>query len=430
MRFSLVEYSNGIDLNDIFPSNISHFTARTIIEKANTKIRQHLDIQRNVFTVSDGKLRALGVAGTIRLTKEIELEVVPKLLSCNTDDAWKESLFILAALSKHGAIINNEHIRSSMAYRDSLYDIAGRILASEYCKNKRTFLRQYRKEKYNDYSVDGEINFDTFFERNPDGIPQERVLFDRINPYNATIQSAMRMVISHVHDTATRAILSRAISEFGNQAKVPLKKLKVPARNKDWTTIYELSYDIVSGMGTSFNSGEILSPGFMVNTWQIWEWIITISIKSGLKNTCRVIPQSKIEWGEKITSNRSQKINVFPDVSIYDFTDDIPLFLVDAKYKDLHVQNSVEISREDLYEAYAFCNATGAGKIYLAYPSFATNRDNVGKISQKVKYSIEDKEIIAISADFGFVSKSGDISAFCRNFATNLAALASQTQTD
>ena len=412
MKLTLVEYGNGIEIAE---------NVRPLIDRANKVIGQALQVNRNTLVMTEGKLRALGIAGTIRLARNLELEIVPKMLDDQGERDWKESLFLLAALSKYGDIITSEHIHSSTAYKDSLYDIAGRVLAREYYVHRRKLIRQYRREKYADFSTEDEINFDLVFERNPDGIPQERVSFDKINPYNATIQSAMRIVLPYVKEASIRETLNRAIQELGCQSHFFPKRLKVPARNREWTETYNLAFDIVSGMGSSLDNGEIMSPSFIVDTWRIWEWLITIAFRVGLGNRLRVIPQATIPWGEKKANGKSSRVNVFPDVAIYGFTDTTePLFLVDAKYKTL--SDTTEIDRADLYEAFAFCHATGAKKLFLAYPTIAEDEIESGSITNVSNYEIEDVTISAIRVAFGSITKQGNITAFCRKLSAEIMA--------
>lgn len=412
MRLSLVEYGNGIEV----PENI-----RPLIERANKVIQQTLGERRDALVITDTKLRALGVAGTIRLSKDIELEIIPKMLDDQSESDWKESLFLLSALSKYGDIITSEHIHSSTAYKDSLYDIAGRVLAREYTAHKRKPIRQYCREQFNDFSIDGEINFELVFEKNPDGIPQERVSFDKINTYNATIQKAMRIVLPYVKDISIRQTLDRAIQELGKQSTAAKHKLKPPARNREWGDIYNLAFDIVSGMGSTLEEGEIMSPSFIVDTWRIWEWLITVAFRIGFGSALRVIPQATIPWGQKNTSGKITRVNVFPDVAIYDPADPTePVFLVDAKYKILSGGNSSDIDRGDLYEAFAFCHATGAKHLFLAYPAVASEEAESGSVENISTYEIGGVTISVIKVAFGSITKQGDITAFCRKLSSEI----------
>lgn len=414
MRLSLVEYGNGIDVSE---------ELRPLIEPANKAIQRALLEKRNALVITDRKIRALGVAGTIRLSKDIELEIIPKMFQNQDESNWKESLFLLSALSKYGSIIINEHIHSSTAYKDSLYDIAGRILAREYFTHRRKPIRQYRRERFNDFSIDGEINFELAFEKNPDGIPQERVSFDKINPYNATVKEAMRIVLPCVKDISIRQALNRAIQELGQHSVMSRHRLKVPARNREWADIYNLAFDIVSGMGSTLDNGEIMSPSFIVDTWRIWEWLITTAFRVGLGSTLRVIPQAAIPWGRKNINGKITRVNVFPDAAIYDPADFAePVFLVDAKYKLLSGRDFSDIDRADLYEAFAFCRAAGAKKLFLAYPIAADEHIEAGSVTNASNYDIDGITISAIKVAFGSITKQGDITAFCRKLSSEILA--------
>lgn len=401
MIITLVEYGNGIEIDK---------TLRPLIERANAVIGKSLGLKHATLIFSEGKLKAQGIAGKIRLDKSTEIEIIPKFLNEQIESDWKESLYLLAALSKYGNIITSEHIHSSTAYKDSLFDIAGRVLAREYSTHRRKPIRQYRREKYMDYAVEGEIIFDRLFERNSDGILQERVSFDRINPFNGMIQAAMKIVRPYVKETSIRETLNRAIQDLGQQLPLSKKRLIIPARNREWTDIYNLACDIVNGMGSSLENGEIMSPSFIVDTWRIWEWLITIALRVGLGGKLQVTPQATIPWGVKRIDGRRTRINVFPDVAIYT-SSGAPAFLVDAKYKVL--PKGAGVDREDLYEAFAFCHAVGAKKLFLSYPEIADATITPGEIIRFDEYEIGDVRITAVKVAFGSISKQGDLSAFC-----------------
>ena len=124
-----------------------------------------------------------------------------------------------------------------------------------------------------------------------------------------------------------------------------------------------------------------MSPSFIVDTWRIWEWLITIAFRIGLRNQYQVIPQATTPWGEKKTNGTRSPINVFPDVAVYSLSNSSePVFLVDAKYKNLDNERANDVERDDLYEAFAFCHATGAKQLFLAYPSSVSHLSEAGSI--------------------------------------------------
>lgn len=415
MKLTIIEYGRGSDV----PGNVV-----PLVDRANKVIQRALQSKRDYLVVTDGKLRARGIAGAIRLSKDIELDIVPKILEGQGEQNWREPLFLLAALSRFGDILAGEHIHSNTAYQDSLYDIAGRVLAREYLAHRRKPIRQYRRERFADFSVDGEIDFDRAFERDPDGIPQERVSFDKANPFNSTIQSAMRIVLPYVRSAPVRQMLNRAVEEYGTQFDMGRRRLKVPARNKEWAGAYTLASDIVSGMGSSLEDGEIMSPSFIVDTWRIWEWLVTTALKAGLGSPFQVIPQAAIPWGVKWMHEKSSVVNVFPDVVVHDGDPTRPLFLVDAKYKLLPNGKFIDVDRADLYEAFAFCRAAGAKRLFLAYPAAMDSEMDCGSIIHLTNYEMDDVTISVIKIAFGDVSKRGELTAFFRRFSSEIVEMA------
>ena len=194
MKITVVEYSAGVSLDTIFHNPADFDEICGGVHKANRRISANLKIKRDTLQIYDGRLRAIGIAGVIQLTRNVELEIIPKFLGNNVGADWKATLYLLSTLSKHGSILTAERITASTSYLNSLYEIAGRVLAQEYLKCRRKPLRQYKKERFWDYAIDGEMELSVLFEQHPDGIEQSRIRFDRLNAYNATIREAMKVV--------------------------------------------------------------------------------------------------------------------------------------------------------------------------------------------------------------------------------------------
>jgi len=192
MRIEIVEYGAGIEISELLECGINIHDLYSSVETVNRRIKRNLDCSRDVLMITEGRLRACGIAGIVRLTNHIELEIVPKFLGYTNDASWQSTLYLLSVMSKHGAVLANEHILSSTSYVASLYDIAGRMLAQGYQKHKRKLIRKYRKEVFFDFAIDGEIDFDTIMDQNQDGKKQSRIRFDIFNGYNATITKAMQ----------------------------------------------------------------------------------------------------------------------------------------------------------------------------------------------------------------------------------------------
>lgn len=419
MKLTVVEYSAGVSLDSIFynPADLDEIYGG--IHKANRRISANLKIKRDTLQIYDGRLRALGIAGVIQLTRNVELEIIPKFLGNKVGADWKATLYLLSTLSKHGSILTAEKITASTSYLNSLYEIAGRILAQEYLKCRRKPLRQYRKERFWDYAIDGEMELSMLFERHPDGIEQSRIRFDCLNAYNATIREAMKVVQPFTTDSQIKNILSIAVSELGHQGFPSKQRLPIPARNKEWQPAYDLSFDIVKGLGASYDAGRFIAPGFVVDTWQLWEWLVTTGMRIGnTKHT--ILPQNSVLWGYRDTHSEKYSVNVFPDIEVVTKDSQLtPLYLLDAKYKLVKNAKTGEIERDDLYEGFAFCSATDTNKIVLVYPA-----DDPAYIPGHVKkcstYYVKNVMIHVVQVAFGAITEKGGIYAFSANLSSGI----------
>ncbi len=422
MKIKIVEYSAGVQLNSIFHHTADFDEVYGGVQQANKRISANLKTNRDALQISNGRLRALGISGVIQLTNNVEIEVIPKFLGNDTTIDWKETIYLLSTLSKHGSILTAERITSSTSYLNSLYEIAGRILASEYLKCRRKPIRKYRKERFWDHAIDGDIELSALFERHPDGVEQSRIRFDRLNAYNATIREAMRIVQPFTSDPQVKNILSTAISEFGRQGLPSKQKLSVPPRNKEWQQAYDLSFDIVQGLGSSYDTGRFVAPGFVVDTWKLWEWLITTGVRLG-NITRKVFPQNSISFGYKETTANRYIVNVFPDIEVMTEENQmLPLYLVDAKYKLLKNSSTGEIERDDLYEAFAFCSATDTKEIVLVYP-MDTPTEIPGEVKKCSTYYIKDVMVHVIQASFGSMREKGGIYTFARNITSGIESV-------
>lgn len=422
MKELIVEYDAGLPIDRLITYGIKLSELMGAIDGANNKIKNNLQINRNSLAIREGKLRAHGIAGIVRITDDIELEIMPKFFSDEKKYEWRTTLYLLSALSKHGNLLLDERISASGSTTDSLYDIAARMLAEEYIKNKRKLIRQYRKEQFFDYCIDGDIEFDSIFDNNPNGLKQSRIRFDKVNQYNATIKRAMEIVLPYTSEIKIRNILSNAIAVMGKQKLISNSKLNVPRRNLEWKDAYNLSYDIVRGLGIAFDEGSYYAPGFIADTWRMWEWLITTALVSGCGNK-KVVAQKRVYWGNKQSGGKNYDVNVYPDVTVYGESGERPIFLVDAKYKLLENESTGEIDRDDLYEAFAFCKSLDANTIFLVYPIETQNCNPSGTVHQKSKYSIIDTTIYVLTVEFGPMNEKGGIHLFANNLYAGINAI-------
>lgn len=418
MRFSIVEYC-GKRIADTPLSRLNNNQLERTIKSANELINSTLGwrVENEAIVISNGIIKASGIAGIIHLSCGDDLEIIPRHLTHN----WQETLFFLAIISRYGGALLNGYIAGDGGEDRSLFDLCGMVLINEFISLQRQFVRTYHHHKFRDFAIEGDLVFESLFD-NSTGFLQEIVLFDKSNQINATIQEAMRIVLPYVSIPSVRNQLEVAISKIGKQPSVLGKrKEKVPSRNKEWEMLYSLSFDIVSGKTISLTDGEINAIGFVVDTWRIWEWLLSYGLRIGLSPAQYLVEwQDKSEWGIRSDGRDTEPVYVVPDIVVYERAGSTPVLLVDAKCKSLAAPNSKGgVSQADLYEAFAFCNAKGLNSIILVYPTEGEGLPS-GQIIQQYSYSVSNKEIYAIKVAVGRIHSNLKLSEFARTFANQL----------
>ena len=201
-----------------------------------------------------------------------------------------------------------------------------------------------------------------------------------------------------------------------------VNNVSIPARNKEWQPAYDLSFDIVKGLGSSYDAERFVAPGFVVDTWQLWEWLVTTGMRIGnTKHT--ILPQNSVRWGYKEAYSGKYSVNVFPDIEVVTKDSQLtPLYLLDAKYKLVKNATTGEVERDDLYEAFAFCSATDTNEIVLVYP--ADDPANIpGHVKKCSTYYVKDVMIHVVQVAFGSIKEKGGIYAFSANLCSGIEAV-------
>ena len=325
-------------------------------------------------------------------------------------------------------LILNGHLLHSYYARiqvnDSLYALAAQILATDFLNLQRNIIRQYHKEIYFSYSIDGEIDTDYLFIMEPDGWRQSRVLFDRQNSFNSILKQALIIVRPYAMSDQTRNIINHAITMLGEQKKAILSPKKLPTRNMEWKRMYDLASDIVSGAKVSHTIGKYKGEGFVVNTWRLWEWLITTGLRIG-NTEYTVLPQTRIKWGTLLSNNRIDTLTIKPDIMMIS-KKVCGHFLVDAKYKVINKRegdNVATIDRSDLYESYAFCNGANCKNLILIYPEDESYSLIPGYARKCQIYNIQDKTIIVVKVSFGSLATIGGIIKFSSTLQSTIFAI-------
>lgn len=426
-RLSLVEYGAPVGLNCeiISAAGGDRAKASSILSDAGLRVATSLGFGYNPVDINAFGVRAIDFAGLIRLTPSLELEVAPKFLGGDeVDSTWREDFFFLATLSRHGRVLSTEHLSASSGAPRDLSTLVAQSIASMYETCKRRPIRCYRRVVEADFFIEGDPSPMDLIYPSPDGFVQEVTRFVRRNGWNADIVAAAKTLLPEVSNPSVAAHLIRLISDLSPQNSPLNRRKPVPARNKAWKPLHELSVDVLGGLGVNYKLGQAHAPGYLVATWRIWEDLLTVASCLAFGRSAVVLQKgftlgTKVKVGMGTVAN----ISVFPDCTIA-CDGNRPMFLLDAKYKGHVEKGQVRIAEADIYEALAFSKATGCDLVVLAYPSLPSNTlQPVGACTLFEIIRVGSVQIFGVHVESRLISKAGALNAFAKNFASGLSTI-------
>ena len=416
-RITAVEYAKPVALAEEIArsSHISVGHARELLLAASDRARGLLNLDVAPVSFTGEKVQFQNFSGLLVLGDGLELEVAPKFLG--NVNGWREDFFLLATLSHHGRLLDEEGLRATAQKNSDLATLIGRSLVEMYWRNHRRPLRSYRRLRQTDFAIEGDYDPEDLITPAEDGFIQQVTSFSRINPFNSVIRTAAAQLAPVVPDSETRARLDRVAEHLPRQrAPLRLKDRQVPSRARSWQPTYDLALDILRGLGGAYDPNYMLAPGFVVRTWQVWEHLISIALRSGLGGK-NVSFHAGHQLGVRTTGKQRSKLNVVPDVlaSVLEATG-VRKVIIDAKYKAHFERGTQSVSNADIYEALAFSRATCIQDVVLAYPKTFDSADpessTVGKAIEFSNIIVGDVRIRAIELGVRGISRRGGLKEF------------------
>ncbi|HEX6749205.1 MAG TPA: hypothetical protein VF092_18050 [Longimicrobium sp.] len=374
---------------------------RESIRSTSDRLRGLLRI-KNALSVTGETLLVRDCAGLIRIAPGLELEVAPKFLGAN-EPSWREDFFLIASVVRTGAILPRERLRAESADRGDLASLVGRAMVTMYEDNHRRPLRTYHRKTWHEFAADGEPDPEDLILPDPDGFRQEGIFLDRENRYNATIRDAARRLLPEIRNPATRVQLTRvveALSPQGAPRNSPRPRV-VPSRHRRWQQIYDISLQVLEGLGLGLRPDLLHSPGYVLRTWFAWEELLSRALQLGLGEHH---VKAKVSYPLGVRSGK--RIVVTPDVS---YRRDATV-LIDAKYRARRKDARTRIARADAYEVLAFMQAAGAKRTVLLYPRVAraeVTNDPPGSCRRFEKIQVGEAQILGLEVECRGIAASG-----------------------
>lgn len=423
LRLQVQEYGQGVDLS----SQIAVHTrnnrngADRILQEAGQRIANNLKLGYNPIEIEGINTRVKDISGIIQLGPAIELEIVPKFLNASKGGKWREDFFFLATLSRYGRLLNHDKISTSSGESKNVSTLIARSYSNMYQENRRRPLRKYQRVRTVDFAVDGDVDPIEIAMPSAEGYEQENLKFTKVNNWNSILQAAAFKLLGEVSDPKVASNLTRLIEDYAGQPKPNLSRIKqIPSRQRIWKPVFDLAVDILKDLSLQYEPGSANSPGFLINSWQTWENLLSLSIKIGFKNSA-VNSQKPFNLGTRHrVSAPAIPVKVFPDCFIH-ANGILPDIIIDAKYKGNIDRGSLRISESDLYESLAFSKATNCNNIVLAYPAHQdTATASLGSCSLFERIEIGPLTIFGLQVNVNSISQKNGLQIFSNELAKNI----------
>lgn len=432
LRFAVAEYGPATPIAAAMASATRRpiTEIRRLVNERGDRLAKTLRFKNSPLVASGSSILAEGMAGLVRLDRGVELEVAPKFLDVSGDRlSWAEDFFFLAMLSRHGYVLSREGIASTRGTSD-LLTLLATALVDMYWQLHRRPLKAYRILPEQSFFLDGEV--DPFDLKSPgvDGFEQAVFQFTKANETNAIIRLAATTLAGQVRSHQLQERLARLAVHLGRQPEPPrwgLETWRLPPRARAWQPVLDLSIDIITGIGAGLRPGERRGPGFVVNTWRVWQDLLTIAARVHYGQSGALAEKSKVLGRRKDErTGASRDVVVYPDLRIEQKT--APNFIVDAKYKGRAGRSDFRIAESDIYEAMAFSRASDDCPVVLIYPRTSDHPLlKLGGLTLLERVTVGNTCIIAVDAEVRGISAKGGLPQFCAGLGRGLVEVLAGT---
>lgn len=426
-RATLVEYAPSTSvLHDLATTlGIDRSIVQNQIDTAGDRVGRMLGLGTNPFRFFNGSVQVADIAGLVRISPRLELEVAPKFLG-NEWPRWREDFFYLAMLSRHGRLLANERLGSSIGASEDLATLVARAMIVMFWENYRRPLRTYRFANIEDFAIDGEVDPESIVLPSVDGFQQSVSSYDRRNIFNAAILGATQTLLTKVRDPNTRRQLVRVADVLAPQASISRANHRpVPSRAKRWQSLHDLAIEVLRGFGVVYDAASLRAPGFVVETWRVWEDVLTLALRQ-FWGVGAVHIQPRAVLGERTTfdangNSSSSEAKVKPDIAVRHGSG----LIVDAKYKGNFGDTRSSISKADLYEALAFARALTCQQVVLLYPAVARGNDPrpTGTTSLFERFDVDTTVVYGMEVEIRGISRTGALRQLSNGLSRSLAPL-------
>jgi 5-methylcytosine-specific restriction enzyme subunit McrC len=390
-----------------------------LLGETSRRLRKLQRLENEPIVIDGDHVKVVELAGLIRVEAGLELEISPKFLGHETR-GWREDFFRIASLAQGGRILPHEEISAGRGESNDLASLVGRVMVALFKEQQRRPIRLYRRRRWADFEIDGDLDEESVFLPSEAGFGQEKIVLERSNRFNEIIAEASRLLIPEVEDQDVRRQLQRMFAHLAPQRR-PLTVAglphRVPSRHRRWQQLYDISRRVVAGFGMDFELEEAPAPGFVLKTWPAWEDLLYLGMRTGLRGD-----EVEAQRGHTFGRRDGREFDVTPDGTV---SSQGVKFLWDAKYKADREGGRRRVSATDVYEANAFLQAAQVERIVLLYPRLALAGEPLacGEVGVFETVELDAGTIYGAAVEARGISGRGGFQKFSANLAAGVGEL-------
>ncbi|NRT77618.1 McrC family protein [Clostridium beijerinckii] len=328
------------------------------------------------------KIRFINYVGIIKI-KNVIIEVIPKISLNN--DINKDKKMLLHMLSKCMDLEINldKAIDSTNANYNLLELILNKYINALLKEINKGLYHEYINKEDNLGSIKGKILFKENIKNKCFRKPKVFCSYEEYsddNNLNHILKLACMKGINEVQDNTLINKIKKAIFHLSNVSTIPMNKdmiskYKISKQNKRFSECLELAKFILLNISNENAIGN--NQGFsmlfemnMLYEKYIWKLVKMISVNKNKK------PVQQDDRNYLLINKKTgnEEFNLIPDIVIEE--DNIPIIIIDTKWKAIEYNSRLSYKNTDIYQMYAYINSyKEAKRVVLLYPSLIEEKE-------------------------------------------------------
>lgn len=333
--------------------------------------------ENNINLQADGNLLIRHYVGFVQVNKT-RLLIYPKIAIKSTKESdYNKAFEILIKLLSNSEFFNFKKIQSPQTigkYKGDLLELFIGIFIDELLSLfNRDINRNYNLNLENQSFIKGKIDFAETVKHNSYKNHLHYVRFDQFTE-NIIINRIFKTVILNLIKRTTvkenKMKLKQSLLWLEDVEAVRLnneiwKSVMFSHLNNQYKPVFNLAKLFYYNSSPNLNRGDEMVFSFLVPINQLFEMYIFEAIKS-YNSYYKVNYQGPVRYLAKQDGNN--KLQLIPDITITE-NEDIK-YIIDAKYKEVDINNNINVSQADIYQMLAYSIRYECNDIALIYPKF------------------------------------------------------------